>query len=114
MTRVKRGVSASKRRKNLLEDAKGYRWKRSSLYRAAKQAVIKAGVYAYRDRRAKKRSMRALWIIRLNTASRELGMKYSTLIKTMLDKKIELDRKVLSQLAMENPTIFAKFIEKVK
>lgn len=114
MTRVKRGVTASKRRKNLLEDAKGYRWKRSSLYRAAKQAVIKAGVYAYRDRRTKKRSMRALWIIRLNTAVRELGMKYSVLIKTMLDKKIELDRKVLSQLAMENPAIFAKFVEKLK
>jgi large subunit ribosomal protein L20 len=114
MTRVKRGVSASKRRKNLLEDAKGYRWKRSSLYRAAKQAVIKAGVYAYRDRRAKKRSMRALWIVRLNTAVRELGMKYSLLIKTMLDKKIDLDRKVLSQLAMENPTVFAKFVEKIK
>lgn len=114
MTRVKRGVSASKRRKNLLEDAKGYRWKRSSLYRAAKQAVIKAGVYAYRDRRTKKRSMRRLWIIRLNSAVRELGMKYSILIKTMTDKKIEVDRKVLSQMAMENPAIFAKFIEKVK
>jgi large subunit ribosomal protein L20 len=114
MTRVKRGVSASKRRKNLLEDAKGYRWKRSSLYRAAKQAVIKAGVYAYRDRRTKKRSMRRLWIIRLNSAVRELGMKYSILIKTMTDKNIEVDRKVLSQMAMENPAIFAKFIEKVK
>lgn len=114
MTRVKRGMSASKRRKNLLEDAKGYRWKRSSLYRTAKQAVIKAGVYAFRDRRAKKRSMRRLWITRLNTAVRELGMKYSLLIKTMADKKIEIDRKVLSQMAMENPTVFAKFVEKVK
>lgn len=114
MTRIKRGVSASKRRKNLLEDAKGYRWKRSSLYRTAKQAVIKAGAYAYRDRRAKKRTMRRLWITRLNTAVREFGMKYSSLIKIMMDKKIEIDRKVLSQMAMENPTIFAKFIEKVK
>jgi len=114
MTRVKRGVTASKRRKNLLEDAKGYRWKRSSLYRAAKQAVIKAGAYAYRDRRAKKRSMRRLWITRLNTVVRELGMKYSVLIKIMTDKKIDVDRKVLSQMAVENPTIFAKFIEKVK
>jgi large subunit ribosomal protein L20 len=114
MTRVKRGVSASKRRKNLLEDAKGYRWKRSSLYRTAKQAVIKAGVYAYRDRRAKKRSMRRLWITRLNTAVRELGMKYSILIKTMTDKKIEVDRKVLSQMAIENPAVFAKFVEKIK
>lgn len=114
MTRVKRGLSASKRRKNLLADAKGYRWKRSSLYRTAKQAVIKAGVYAYRDRRAKKRSMRSLWIVRLNTAVRELGMKYSLLIKVMADKNIEVDRKVLSQMAMENPTVFAKFVEKVK
>ncbi len=114
MTRVKRGVSASKRRKNVLEDAKGYRWKRSSLYRAAKQAVIKAGVYAYRDRRTKKRSMRRLWITRLGIAVRELGMKYSQLINTMTVKHIEVDRKVLSQMAMENPTIFAKFIEKVK
>ena len=107
-------MSASKRRKNLLEDAKGYRWKRSSLYRTAKQAVIKAGVYAYRDRRAKKRSMRSLWIVRLNTAVRELGMKYSMLIKTMTEKNIAVDRKVLSQMAMENPAVFAKFIEKVK
>jgi large subunit ribosomal protein L20 len=114
MTRVKRGVASNKRRKNLLEDAKGYRWKRSSLYRTAKQAVIKAGVYAFRDRRAKKRTMRRLWITRLGIATRELGMKYSQLIKTMADKKIEVDRKVLSQMAMENPTIFAKFIEKVK
>jgi len=114
MARVKRGMSASKRRKNLLEDAKGYRWKRSSLYRTAKQAVIKAGVYAYRDRRAKKRSMRSLWITRLNIAVRELGMKYSTLIKTMTDKNISIDRKVMSQMAVENPAIFAKFIEKVK
>jgi large subunit ribosomal protein L20 len=114
MTRVKRGVSASKRRKNVLEDATGYRWKRSSLYRAAKQAVIKAGVYAYRDRRAKKRTMRRLWITRLGIAVRELGMKYSQLIHTMTTKNITIDRKVLSQMAMENPTIFAKFIEKVK
>ena len=114
MTRIKRGVAASKRRKNVLEDAKGYRWKRSSLYRAAKQAVIKAGTYAYRDRRAKKRSMRRLWITRLNSAVRELGMKYSQLIKVMTDKKIDLDRKVLSQMAMENSNVFAKFIEKIK
>ncbi len=114
MTRVKRGVAASKRRKNLLEDAKGYRWKRNSLYRSAKQAVIKAGKYAYRDRRAKKRTMRRLWIIRLNAAVREFGMKYNQLIETMTSKKIAIDRKVLSQMAMQNPKVFAKFIEKVK
>ena len=114
MTRVKRGVAASKRRKNLLEDAKGYRWKRSSLYRTAKQAVIKAGTYAYRDRRTKKRAFRRLWITRLNIAVRELGLKYSQLISLMTIKKVDIDRKVLSQMAVENPVMFAKFIEKVK
>jgi len=114
MTRVKRGVSASKRRKNLLEDAKGYRWKRKSHYAAAKQAVIKAGAYAYRDRRVKKRTMRALWITRLNIALREVGQKYSAFINTLTTKKIEVDRKVLSQLAMENPEVFKKFVESAK
>ncbi len=114
MTRVKRGVSASKRRKNLLEDAKGYRWKRKSHYAAAKQAVIKAGSYAYRDRRVKKRTMRALWITRLNIALREVGQKYSSFIKILTDKKIEVDRKVLSQMAMENPEVFKKFVESAK
>jgi large subunit ribosomal protein L20 len=114
MTRVKRGVAASKRRNNLLKDAKGYRWKRKSLYATAKQAVIKAGKYAYRDRRAKKRTMRRLWIVRLNAAVRNFGLKYSQFIKTLADKKIEIDRKVLSQMAMENPETFAKFVEKIK
>jgi large subunit ribosomal protein L20 len=114
MTRVKRGVAASKRRKNLLEDAKGYRWKRKSHYRAAKEAVLKAGKYAYRDRRTKKRSFRRLWITRLNIAVRELGLKYSLFIKMLDDKKIELDRKVLSQVAVENPEIFKKFVENLR
>lgn len=114
MTRVKRGVSASKRRKNLLEDAKGFKWKRNSHFRAAKEAVIKAGSYAFRDRRAKKRVMRKLWITRLNIALRELGLKYSQFIKLMSTKHIELDRKVLSQMAQTEPKIFTKFIEKVK
>jgi len=114
MTRVKRGVAASKRRKNLLEDAKGYRWKRKSHYRTAKQAVIKAGAYALRDRRVKKRTFRRLWITRLNIAVRELGMKYSQLIKVMTDKKIEVDRKVLSEMAVNNPGVFQKFVESLK
>jgi len=114
MTRVKRGVAASKKRKNLLSQAKGFRWKRKSHFAAAKQAVTKAGQYAYRDRRAKKRVMRRLWITRLNIAVRELGLKYSELIKKMTDKKIEVDRKVLSQMAEENPQIFTKFIENIK
>jgi len=114
MTRVKRGMSASKRRKNLLEDAKGYRWKRKSHFRSAKQAILKAGAYALRDRRTKKRTMRRLWITRLNIALRELGTKYSFFIKSLTEKKIEVDRKVLSELAVENPTIFKKFVEEVK
>lgn len=114
MTRVKRGTAHVKRRKNLLEDAKGYRWNRKNLFREAKQAVIKAGSYAYRDRRAKKRTSRALWITRINIASRNLGIKYSQLVKNLATKKIEIDRKVLSQMAVENPEVFAKFIEKVK
>lgn len=114
MTRVKRGMSHVKRRKNLLEDAKGFRWNRKNLFREAKQAVIKAGSYAYRDRRVKKRTMRKLWITRLNIAVREFGLKYSSFIRTLADKNITVDRKVMSQLAMENPAIFAKFIEKVR
>ena len=114
MTRVKRGVAASKRRKNLIKDAKGYRWKRKSHFAAAKQAVIKAGAYALRDRRAKKRSARALWIIRLNIAVRELGTNYSQFIKKLNDKKIAVDRKILSQLAVENPKIFKQIVEQVK
>lgn len=114
MTRIKRGMASSKRRKNLLEDAKGFKWRRSTNYRAAKEAVIKAGSYAFRDRRTKKRVMRKLWITRLNIALRELGLKYSQFIKIMTDKHIELDRKVLSQMAVTEPKIFAKLIESVK
>ena len=114
MTRVKRGVTASKRRKNLLKDAKGYMWNRKNLYREAKQAVIKAGTYAYRDRRVKKRTFRRLWITRLNIAVRELGLTYSQLIQKMTAKKVGIDRKALSQLAVENPKIFTKVIETLK
>jgi large subunit ribosomal protein L20 len=114
MTRVKRGTTHVKRRNNLLEDAKGYRWNRKNLFREAKQAVIKAGQYAYRDRRAKKRTMRALWITRLNIAVRELGLKYSQLVQIMKTRKIAADRKVLSQMAVEDPKVFVKFIESIK
>ena len=114
MTRIKRGVAAKKRRKNLLADAKGYRWGRKSNYATAKQAVIKAGRYAFRDRKVKKRLMRRLWITRLNIALRELGLKYSTFIKILAKKDIELDRKVLSQMAVENPQVFEKFIKTFK
>ncbi len=114
MPRVKRGVTASKRRSKVIKAAKGYKWRRKSTFKAAKQAVMKARKYAYRDRRNKKRTFRRLWILRLNNALRELGLKYSTFIQTLKVKKIDLDRKVLSQMAIENPETFAKFIEKVK
>jgi len=94
--------------------AKGFRWRRKSHFRAAKEALLKAGKYAYRDRRAKKREFRNLFIKRLNNALKEHGLKYSVFIKTMADKKIILDRKVLSQLAVENPEVFAKFLKSVK
>lgn len=114
MTRVKRGVMTKKRHKNVLKAAKGYRWGRKNLFTKAKEAVIKAGKYARRDRRAKKRSFRSLWITRLNTALRLHGIKYRDFIALETQKNIALDRKVLSQLAMENPETFKAFIEKVR
>lgn len=114
MPRVKRGVAASKRRKKVIKMAKGFKWRRKTNYRAAKEAVIKAGKYAYRDRRAKKRTNRSLWIVRLNNALKENGMRYNLFIKLLKDKKIELDRKVLSQLAIESPESFKKLVESLK
>lgn len=114
MTRVKRGVMTKKRHKNILKKAKGFRWGRKKLFTKAKEAVIKAGKYARRDRRAKKRTFRALWIVRLNNALRENGMTYAKFIDLTKKKNIALDRKVLSQMAMEHPAIFAKFVESVK
>ncbi|MDD5396846.1 MAG: 50S ribosomal protein L20 [Candidatus Moranbacteria bacterium] len=114
MARVKRGVAASKRRRNVLEMAKGFRWRRSKNYVAAKEAILKAGKYAHRDRRTKKRTNRALWILRLNNAVRLFDVTYSKFIAILKSKNIEVDRKVLSQMAAENPTVFAKFVEKVK
>ena len=97
-----------------LKAAKGFRWGRKNLFTKAKEAVIKAGKYAHRDRRAKKRTFRGLWITRLNTALRLNGMKYSQFIALETTKNIALDRKVLSQMAMENPETFKTFIEKVR
>lgn len=105
---------ASKRRKNVLKMAKGFKWRRKSTFRAAKEALLKAGKYAHRDRRAKKRTSRRLWIIRLNNAVRLLDLTYSKFIAILKDKKIEIDRKVLSQMAAENPGVFQKLVEKVK
>ena len=114
MSRVKRGVSANKRRKNVIADAKGFRWRRKTNFRAAKEALLKAGKYAYRDRRNKKRTFRALWITRLNNALRLCGITYSKFISIEKEKNITLDRKVLSQLAIEHPTVFKTFVEQVQ
>ena len=114
MTRVKRGVMTKKRHKNVLQAAKGFRWGRKNLFTKAKEALIKAGTYARRDRRAKKRDFRRLWITRLNTALRLHGVMYREFIALEKTKSIELDRKVLSELAVENPDVFKKFVESVK
>jgi large subunit ribosomal protein L20 len=114
MSRVKRGVAASKRRKKVLKAAKGFMWHRKSAFRAAKEALLKAGKYAYRDRRVKKRTFRRLWILRLNAALRMHGEKYSAFIKKMADKKVEVDRKVLSEMANNHPEHFSKFVDSVK
>jgi len=111
MTRVKRGKIAQKRRKKILKLAKGYKWKRKSKYRIAKQAIIKAHLYAFRDRKVRKREKRKLWQIQINAALREKGLKYSTFINRLKEKKIKLNRKMLATLAKEYPTIFEKIIE---
>ncbi|MGB0757439.1 MAG: 50S ribosomal protein L20 [Patescibacteria group bacterium] len=114
MPRVKRGINRIKKRKKLLSKAKGYTNRRKNVTRLAKEATTKAGAYAYRDRRNKKRVMRRLWQTQLNNAARMHGMKYSELIHVMKKKSIELDRKVLSQIAKQYPEVFKKFIESLK
>jgi len=114
MTRIKRGVMANKRRKKVIKKAKGYLGARSKKYKAAKEALMKAGTQAYRDRRNKKRVMRRLWQIRLNAGVREYGLTYSKFIHALKLAKIEIDRKVLSDLAMNNPEVFKNIVEKVK
>jgi large subunit ribosomal protein L20 len=114
MPRVKRGVTAHARHKKVLELAKGYRGRRKNVYRIAKQAVMKAGQYAYRDRRAKKREFRALWIVRINAAIRELDMSYSVFIAGLKKAEIDIDRKVLADLAVHDRPAFNKIAEQVK
>ena len=114
MPRVKRGVIHAKNRKNILKEAKGFKWGRKKLIKLAKTATTKAGAYAFRDRRAKKRTTRALWQVQLNAAVREHGMSYSKFIGGLKKAKIELDRKVLAELARKEPKVFAKIVEKVK
>ncbi len=114
MVRVKRGLSAHKRRKNVLEDAKGFRWGRKSKYKAAKEALTHARVYAYRDRKVKKRDFRKLWQTQINAGCRILKISYSKFIAGLKGSNIELDRKILSELAKTQPEIFEKIVEKAK
>ena len=114
MSRVKRGSLRTRKRHSLLKQAKGYRWGRKKISRLANVAVIKAGVYQYRDRRTKKREFRKLWQVRLNAAVRAQGLTYSKFIHLLKVKKVELDRKSLSTLALDHPEVFAKIVEAVK
>jgi large subunit ribosomal protein L20 len=114
MPRVKRGVTARARHKKVLDAAKGYRGRRSTVFRIAKEAVMKAGQYAYRDRRAKKRVFRALWIARINAAVRNGGMTYSRFMNGLKRANIEVDRKVLADLAVMDKPAFARFMEQAK
>lgn len=114
MARVKRGVTAHARHKKVLDQAKGYSGRRKNVYRVAKQAVTKAGQYAYRDRRQRKRQFRALWIVRVNAAARLCGLSYSRLMDGLNKADIEVDRKVLADLAVHDHAAFAQLAEQAK
>jgi len=114
MARVKRGVTARARHKKVLKKAKGYYGARSRVYRVANQAVIKAGQYAYRDRRQKKRQFRSLWITRINAEARNNGLSYSRLIDGLNKAAIKIDRKVLADIAVHDQAAFAALAEKAK
>ena len=114
MPRVKRGVTAHARHKKVIKQAKGYSGRRKNVYRVAVQAVTKAGQYAYRDRRQKKRVFRQLWIARINAGARECDLSYSRLINGLKKAEIEIDRKVLADLAMNDMAAFTAVAEKAK
>ena len=114
MPRVKRGVTAHRRHKKVLKQAKGYYGARSRVYRVAKQAVIKAGQYAYRDRKQRKRQFRQLWIARINAGARINGLSYSRMIAGLKKANVEIDRKVLADLAMNDAPVFEAIVEKAK
>ena len=114
MPRVKRGVTARARHKKVLALAKGYRGRRKNVYRVAKQAVMKAGQYAYRDRRQRKRQFRQLWIVRINAGARQNGLSYSKLLNGLKRAATEIDRKVLADLAVFDKAAFAQLVEKAK
>ena len=114
MARVKRGVIARQRHKKVLKQAKGYYGARSRVYRVAFQAVTKAGQYAYRDRRAKKRTFRQLWIARINAAARQNGLSYSRFINGLKKTSVEIDRKILADIAVNDQIAFAALVAKAK
>jgi large subunit ribosomal protein L20 len=114
MARVKRGVTAHARHKKIIKQAKGYYGRRKNVFRAAVQAVEKAGQYAYRDRRQRKRNFRALWIQRINAAARELGLTYGRFINGLDKAGVEVDRKMLADLAVKEPEAFKSLVETAK
>jgi len=114
MARVKRGVQAHARHKKVIEQAKGYRGRRKNVFRIAKQAVTKAGQYAYRDRRQRKRQFRELWIVRINAAARVCGLSYSRFINGLARAGVEVDRKVLADLAVHDSGAFSALAERAK
>ena len=114
MPRIKRGVTAHARHKKVIEQAKGYRGRRKNIYRVAKQAVIKAGQYAYRDRRQRKRQFRALWITRINAAAREHGLSYSRFMNGLHKADIQIDRKLLAEMAVNEKTAFTRLAEQAR
>ena len=114
MPRVKRGTIANKRRKNVLKNTKGYRWGRKSKERAAKEALLHAWTHAFRGRKEKKRTFRQLWNVRINAGTRAEGMSYSAFMAALKKANIKLDRKILADLAMNEPTVFKKVVAAVK
>jgi large subunit ribosomal protein L20 len=114
MTRVKRSIHSKKKRRAVLERAKGYRGEKHSSYRSAKQQLMRSDAYAYRDRRVRKRDFRRLWITRINAACRQEGMSYSEFIHGLSKTEIELDRKVLADIAVRDPETFRRFVERAR
>lgn len=114
MTRIKRGVTAHRRHRKIVKAAKGYRGLRSTTFKQAKNAVMKAGINAYRDRRLKKRTFRSLWITRINAACRVNGLTYSRFMNALLNEDIQIDRKMLAELAVHNEEAFKAIVDKVK
>src|SRR3989339_411199 len=113
MTRVKRGVTANARRKRLLKHTKGFKWTRSTKFRQAKEASLHAWSFQFADRKKKKRTFRNLWTIKINAAARENGTTYSKLINKLLKAHVELDRKILADIAEHNPEIFKKIVSSI-